>query len=61
MRPEEQKIPVGYLRTLNELYEGWFGRYQRSPTVVLDTNELDYLSDLVHRIDVMKTIERHLR
>lgn len=59
-RPEEQAIPVGYLRSLNELYEQWFARYDRSPTVVLNTDKLDYLSDLVHRIDVRKTIEKHL-
>ncbi len=59
-RPEEQKIPVGYLRSLNTLYEQWFARYDRSPTVVLATDQLDYLTDLVHRIDVLKTIEKYL-
>lgn len=59
-RREEQTIPVSYLRALNDLYEEWFGAYKRSPTVVLETDKLDYLSDLVHRIDVIKTIEQHL-
>jgi deoxyadenosine/deoxycytidine kinase len=59
-RPEEQAIPTAYLRSLNELYEEWFARYDRSPTVVLETDDLDYVTDLVHRIDTVKTIERYL-
>ena len=59
-RPEEQAIPTSYLRSLNQLYESWFASYDRSPTLVLETDKLDYLSDLVHRIDVLKTIEHSL-
>jgi deoxyadenosine/deoxycytidine kinase len=59
-RPEEQAIPTSYLKALNELYERWFKKYERSPTIVLETDKLDYLSDLVHRLDVRKTIEKYL-
>ncbi len=59
-RPEEQAIPVPYLRKLNGLYERWFAKYKLSPTLVIETDKLDYLSDLVHRIDVLKTIEKVL-
>ena len=59
-RPEEQAIPVSYLRSLNSLYESWFDSYDRSPTIVIDTDNLNYLEDLEHRIDVLKTIERYL-
>ena len=60
-RPEEQAIPVSYLRNLNTLYDEWFSGYKRSPVIVLETDKLDYLSDLVHRIDVLKTIETYVR
>jgi deoxyadenosine/deoxycytidine kinase len=59
-RPEEQAIPTAYLSSLNDLYERWFAKYDRSPTVVIETEKLDYLTDLVHRLDVRKTIERYL-
>ncbi len=59
-RPEEQAIPTVYLRALNDLYEEWFAGYQRSPTIVLETDKLDYLTDLVDRLDVRKTIEQYL-
>jgi deoxyadenosine/deoxycytidine kinase len=59
-RAEEQRIPVTYLRNLNRLYESWFASYKRSPTIVLETDRLDYLSDLVDRIDVLKIIEKYI-
>ena len=55
-RPEEQTVSARYVRRLNELYEAWFERYALSPTVVIETDQLDYVSDLVHRIDLLDTI-----
>lgn len=60
-RPEEQNIPPVYLKRLQELYEAWFSRYDHSERLVVDTDELDYLQDLVHRIDLFKRIEHALR
>ena len=62
-RPEEQQIPLSYLRTLNKLYEEWFAGYKKSkksPAIVLDTERLDYVTDLIDRLDVRKTIEKYL-
>lgn len=60
-RPEEQAIPRSYLVRLQALYEEWFERYDLSETLVIETDQLDYLSDLVHRIDLFKRIESALR
>ena len=59
-REMEQAIPSPYLRRLGTLYEDWFERFDGAPKVVSETDRLDYLTDLVHRIDVLKEIERHL-
>jgi deoxyadenosine/deoxycytidine kinase len=59
-RPEEQAIPVSYLRSLNKLYEEWFESYSLSPTVVIETDNLDYRTDLEDLIEVRSTIEKHL-
>ena len=59
-RPEEQAIPTSYLRSLNKLYEEWFESYSLSPTVVIETDNLDYRTDLEDLIEVRKTIEKHL-
>ena len=59
-RSFEQDIPAEYLRRLNRLYEEWFARYDLSPVLVLETDKLDYLTDLVDRVDLFERIERHL-
>ena len=58
-RAMEQDIPSAYLKRLDGLYEAWFDRYPHE-RLVIDTGKLDYLSDLVDRLDVMKQIERYL-
>lgn len=59
-REMEANIPDSYLRNLNKLYEEWFERYTLSPVLTLSTDRLDYITDLVDRIDLFKQIERHL-
>ena len=59
-RPEEQDIPLRYIRRLHTLYEEWFERYSRSPTLVIQVDKLDYIQDMVDRIEIIKTIERYL-
>lgn len=59
-RPSEQAIPAAYLRQLNELYEEWIGGWKESPLVVWDSENLDYLTDLVHRLEFHKAIEKFL-
>jgi deoxyadenosine/deoxycytidine kinase len=59
-RPEEQSVPLSYIRRLNTLYEEWFERYDLSPTLILETDRMDYVTDLVDRIDLLDRIERYL-
>jgi deoxyadenosine/deoxycytidine kinase len=59
-RPMEREIPVAYLRRLNRLYEDWFRKYDLSPVLRLETDRLDWLTDLVDRVDLFRRIERHL-
>lgn len=59
-RAMEQDIPVEYLKRLNRLYTGWRDRYDLSPVIELETDKLDYLTNLVDRIDVFTQIEKHL-
>jgi len=56
-REMEQNIPLAYLKRLDRLYERWIESYQQSDVLVLDTDNLDYVQDLVHRLDVMERIE----
>lgn len=59
-RKMEQDIPTAYLSRLNGLYEDWFTRYRMSPVLVLPTEKLDYLTNLVDRVDLFRQIEKHL-
>lgn len=59
-RPSEQDIPATYLRRLNALYEEWIGGWKESPLVIWDSENADYLSDLVDRLELHRAIERFL-
>ena len=59
-RESERNIPTTYLSRLNKLYEEWVGGWTLSPVVTLETDRLDWLTDLVDRIDVLRRIETHL-
>jgi deoxyadenosine/deoxycytidine kinase len=56
-RKMEQDVPLPYLKRLDRLYEDWIGSYAMSDVLVLETDQLDYIHDLVHRLDVMERIE----
>ena len=57
-RKSEQEIPTSYLRRLNTLYEEWIGRYNQSPLLVWDSERMDYLTDIVDRIEFKRQIDR---
>ena len=56
-RKMEQDVPLAYLKRLDGLYENWIGNYSMSDVLVLETDKLDYINDLIHRLDVMERIE----
>ena len=60
-RAFEQKIPKSYLASLETLYEAWFARYTESETLVVETDRLDYIERLFDRLEMIETIEAHLR
>jgi len=56
-RPMEQDIPLSYLKRLERLYESWIDSYELGEVLVLDSERLDFVSDLVDRQDVRRRIE----
>jgi deoxyadenosine/deoxycytidine kinase len=59
-REMEENIPLSYLKRLDRLYEKWIEAYDMSDVLILETDKLDYIHDLVHRLDVMQRIESML-
>jgi len=56
-RAMEQAIPLSYLKRLERLYEAWIDNYRLGDVLVLDSDRLDFVSDLVDRQDVRNRIE----
>ncbi len=56
-RAMEKDVPLAYLKRLDRLYESWISSYEMSEVLVLETDKLDYIHDLIHRLDVMERIE----
>jgi len=56
-RPMEQAIPLAYLKRLERLYEEWIANYDLGEVLVLDSDRLDFVSDLIDRHDVRRRIE----
>jgi deoxyadenosine/deoxycytidine kinase len=59
-RVMEQGMSLAYVKRLQALYDDWIARYRMSDVLVLETDRLDYVNDLVHRLDVMRRIEQVL-
>ncbi len=59
-RKMEQDVSLAYLKRLERLYEDWIADYSMSEVLVLETDNLDYIHDVIHRLDVMERIESML-
>lgn len=59
-RASELDLDTRYIRNLNKLYEDWISRYTLSPVLIWDSDNMDYISDLVHRIEFHETIRKVL-
>ena len=59
-RGMEQKVPDEYLARLNKMYNQWIRRYKLSPVMVYPTDHLDYLTDFIHKQDLLEKIEKHI-
>lgn len=55
-RPEERAIPYRYVRRIHDLYESWFTSWDRSPTLVIESDKMDYIHDLAYRADLLQII-----
>lgn len=56
-RAMEQNIPLSYLKRLERLYEQWVDSYDASEVLVLESDKLNYVSDLIDRQGVRERVE----
>ena len=59
-RESEMAIPLTYIQKLHKQYEAWFEQYDLGPKAVIETEKLDYLRDIIHRVDFIELIEQLL-
>jgi deoxyadenosine/deoxycytidine kinase len=59
-REIERDVPTPYLKRLHDLYERWIEDYRLSPVVIIPTEDLDYITDLVDCHEVLSTIDKYL-
>lgn len=59
-RPAEQSMDLRYLQALQDAYEQWFAQYDLGPTLVIETEHLDYLANMIDRLDFIKALEQLL-
>jgi deoxyadenosine/deoxycytidine kinase len=61
-RQMERDIPLAYLKRLEGLYEEWVNNYQSNnascgEVLILETDKLDYINDMVDCLEVMERVE----
>ena len=56
-REMERDIPLSYLKRLECLYENWIAEYSLSDVLVLESDKLNFVDDLVDRLDVRERVE----
>lgn len=55
-RDYEQAIPVEYLTSLNEYYDDWYANYNLGKSLIIETDELDFLDNEEHFDRLVKRI-----
>lgn len=56
-RKMEQNMPLSYLKRLENLYQNWINQYDKSKLLVIETDRLNYVNDLIDQIELMQSIE----
>jgi len=59
-RPMERDLPVSYLSRLHRLYESWTERYRLSPVLIVPSDRMDHITDLVDCHQILSAIDKHL-
>ncbi|MFA5583236.1 MAG: deoxynucleoside kinase [Bacteriovoracaceae bacterium] len=55
-RDYEQAIPVEYLTSLNNYYDDWYKNYDLGKSLIVDTDELDFLENEEHFNRLVKRV-----
>ena len=59
-RDFEQGIQRSYLETLNTLYEDWIARYKLGPLLIIESDDLDFVSKKKDLDYILTSVKDHL-
>ena len=59
-RDFEQGIQRSYLETLNKLYEDWIARYKLGPLLIIESDNLDFVSNKIDLDYILASVKDHL-
>jgi deoxyadenosine/deoxycytidine kinase len=59
-RDYEQTIPVDYLTRLNEYYDEWYDSYDLGKSLIVDTDELDFLENEDHFDNLIQKVHNSI-
>ena len=59
-RDYEQTIPVDYLTKLNEYYDEWYDSYDLGKSLIVDTDELDFLENDDHFDNLIQKVHNSI-
>lgn len=59
-RSAESSVPEAYLKRLQNDYDSWISGVDFCEVITLKTDNLDYISDMVHRESVIKILSKYL-
>lgn len=59
-RGAEKNVPEEHLTRLQKDYDNWIKRVDFCEVVTINTDNLDYISDLVHRDNVIQTLSKYI-
>lgn len=60
-RTSEKEVKASYLRRLQKNYDDWVDSVTFCKVLRINTDNIDYVSDLEHRIDIVTLISKHLK
>lgn len=59
-RDYESRVGKKYVAYLNRLYRNWRRQYNLSPVIDINTEEMDYFSNFIDRLDMMNKVAKYL-
>lgn len=59
-RDYEQQIPVDYLTKLNSYYDHWFASYDLGKSLIVDTDDLDFLENEEHFTKLVEKVHNSI-